>query len=914
MVKPSAGLAYLTCPTCQGEGVVSDQTGRFRTCPTCQAVGVLGFADGLLFAYREVFSNAALHLERLHALVRALVDGVALFIGVSGFFVLAREYLLVQPAPDALLDFVLRQSPGLAYFWLTAFVDLYVFYRFTIETEHPRRLRVPTERAVESPADFSAALKRPTVELTSALSLPAHTALVRTWSLASQLKSRLADDRHLLAALLGEQSVRVVCVRFGLAPAALQQRVAHLLEQGTTNQPPVVGAVLKRAVIAAAAEAAGRKAPAVEPLDLLIGTAAAEGVVRELFDDLGLELAILRHIVAWVRISTELRRRWRSFRAAAGLKPKGVMDRAMTAQASPVLERFSHDLTALARDGALPLTVARETEVAAVFRALESQANAVLVGHPGVGKTAIVDALANRMAAEDVPSVLQDKRLIALSVPTLVAGAGAVGQLEERLTAVLDEIVRAGNIVLVIENIQNLIGVSSTGGQSLDLSGILAQALQSRRFFVVATTTTQDYERYIERSGQLVSAFDRVDVPELDHEGTTLVLMAKAGSIEAKHKVMLTYGALAKAAEFADRYLHDRFQPRKSIDLLEEVAAAAHRLRGASAVVGPDDVAAVVSEKTHVEVRQVTETEKDKLMHLEDRLHARIVGQHEAVKAVSAALRRARAELRDPKRPIATFLFLGPTGVGKTELAKTVAATYFGNEGAMLRLDMSEYQEPASLYRLIGAPPGFGATEGALTEGIRRNPFTLVLLDELEKAHPDVLNVFLQVMDDGRLTDSAGRTADFTNAIIIATSNAGTQVIQDRIRQGATIEQIKTELINEHLRQYYRPEFLNRFDGIIVFKPLTEPEIEQIAGLLLHQVAEQLAAKGIALQATPEAVRELGQVGFDPVFGARPLRRAIQERVDDALANFLLTGQLGRRDVAVLEPGGVIRVEKASQV
>jgi ATP-dependent Clp protease ATP-binding subunit ClpA len=349
---------------------------------------------------------------------------------------------------------------------------------------------------------------------------------------------------------------------------------------------------------------------------------------------------------------------------------------------------------------------------------------------------------------------------------------------------------------------------------------------------------------------------------------------------------------------------------------MEEVAVFVRKRRGSDAVVSGEDVATVVSEKTNITVTKVTEAESARLMNLEERIHERIIGQDEAVRAVASALRRARVELRDLRRPIANLLFLGPTGVGKTELAKTVAEVYFGDETNMIRLDMSEYQDAQSIYRLLGSPveTGRGNEGGYLTEAVRHNPFSLVLLDELEKAHPDILNVFLQVMDDGRMTDTTGRTIDFTNVIIIATSNAGTEVIQEGIREGATIDQLREQLLERELGRYFRPEFLNRFDQIVVFRPLAESEIVSVARLLLKQLAKRLEQKGIHLEASEAAVRELANAGFDPVFGARPLRRVIQERVDDALAKFLLTGKLGRRDRVILEPGGVIRVEEAPSI
>ncbi|MEK9130844.1 MAG: AAA family ATPase, partial [Patescibacteria group bacterium] len=384
-------------------------------------------------------------------------------------------------------------------------------------------------------------------------------------------------------------------------------------------------------------------------------------------------------------------------------------------------------------------------------------------------------------------------------------------------------------------------------------------------------------------------------------------LEAKLGPIEYKHKVIFTYEAVSKIVSLTNRYMHDRYLPEKAIEVAQEVALAAARKKGPNARVIGEDVAAIITEKTKITVTELGGDETEKLLHMEERLHGRVIGQDEAVKAISAALRRARTGLRSQNRPIANFLFLGPTGVGKTELAKTVAEVYFGREESMLRFDMSEYQEQRSIERLIGEV-GQG---GLLTEAVRQNPFSLLLLDELEKANPDILNLFLQVMDDGRLTDGAGRTIDFTNVILIATSNAGSQYLQQAIAAGTSMEEIKEQMLETELKSVYRPEFLNRFDGVIIFKPLTTDDVAQIAYLLIGKVAERLKVKGINFKASDAAVYELAQKGFDPKFGARPLRRVIQEEVDNAIAGVLLRGEVGRRDTLTLEVGGKITVEKA---
>ncbi|MBT5808325.1 ATP-dependent Clp protease ATP-binding subunit, partial [Candidatus Uhrbacteria bacterium] len=402
--------------------------------------------------------------------------------------------------------------------------------------------------------------------------------------------------------------------------------------------------------------------------------------------------------------------------------------------------------------------------------------------------------------------------------------------------------------------------------------------------------------------------FQKVDINEPDETMAIRMLESKVGGIEYGQKVIFSYDAVEKAVQLSDRYMHEAYLPKKAIMVASEAALYASKTKGQDALVTGEDIAQIVTEKTGIKATSVKSDEKEVLLNLEEKMHGRVIGQDEAVKAVSAALRRARAELSSQDRPIATFLFLGPTGVGKTELAKTVAEAYFGDENSMIRLDMSEYQDQSSIHRMIGVPGS--DTGGLLTEAVRKKPFSIILLDELEKAHPEILNVFLQVFDDGRLTDSGGRTIDFTNAIIVATSNAGTQYIQDAVARSEDIETIKTHLIEEELREIYRPEFLNRFDGVIVFKPLTLDEVGEIAKLMVKSVAKRLEPKGIGFRANDEAIAVLAEKGYDPKFGARPLRRVVQDEVDNAIANALLAGKVKRRDTIVLEADGSIVIEK----
>nr|MBP9749046.1 ATP-dependent Clp protease ATP-binding subunit [Patescibacteria group bacterium] len=717
------------------------------------------------------------------------------------------------------------------------------------------------------------------------------------------------DALHLLAALLPTDDVEMLFARLGVVPDAVVARLKGMVAALPTSSDGLLALddAFWQMLFSAYATAFETHSRTVRPLELFLALIRTSPAAQDLLEDFGADLKKMENVAAWVRIVAEIRARSHHGRAVAASRPKGGMNRAMTAIATPALDSLSEDYTLRAAHGFFPPFVNREKEMEAVFRIFEGGGRSVLlVGQPGTGKDAFLEGLAERMVSEDVPRVLQDKRLVTLSLPKLIAGA-TPAEAAERLEQMFYEIAISGNIILAIPAVEGLVGISTGSGGGIDLAEILEAKISKLGLLAIATTSPEAYLQGVERSA-VGRGFEKVEFPEVDIDGAIQICEAKSGGIEAQQHVWFSYAAIEATVTLSDRYLHDRYLPEKAIEILREVAYAVRNKRGERTFVTAEDVAVLISEKAKVPVTSVTATESESLLQLESRMHGRVIGQDEAVSAVAAAIRRARTALRAEKRPIANFLFLGPTGVGKTELAKTVAETYFGREESMVRLDMSEYQDASAIHRLIGMPGGTAG--GVLTEAIRRQPFTLLLLDEIEKAHPDLLNIFLQVMDDGRLTDNIGRTVDFTNVILIATSNAGSQFIQTSLQQGKVMEEIKTGLLNEQLQGVFRPEFLNRFDGVIVFRPLTMEDVQKIARLMLIGIAKQLEAKDIALQASDEAVLELATAGFDPVFGARPLRRVMQERVQDLLAHALLQGKIGRRDVVVLEQGGTFRVER----
>ncbi|MBI2473653.1 ATP-dependent Clp protease ATP-binding subunit [Candidatus Uhrbacteria bacterium] len=745
------------------------------------------------------------------------------------------------------------------------------------------------------------------VNISDFFSEEAKKSVERAFELAGNFGHAFVEPLHLFIGTIDTQDVSVVFGRLGLTFESIQDPIGRKLQMRELGKPLSLSESAERLLLETFRQADRQKADEVTTLELFACAYHQDAFLQEVFLDKGVDPTMFENMLEWLRIHEKMRQRYTHFQKAAYAKPTGAMNRSMTSVATPLLDAISEDLTTAAVLGHLPMLIDREKEIEEIFRVIEGgRQSVVLVGSEGVGKSALIAGIAELMVQEDVPKILQDKRLVRISIPHLVSGVDA-SQAQDRLLQVFYEVSRSKNIILVMNDIDQIVSQDSAG--ATDLASTLVDFLSRGGTFAITTTTPQAYTALVERS-VIGRIFQRVLIAEPDQQTAIHILESKIGGIEHEQNVIFSYEAVEKAVKLSDRYMHETYLPKKAIEVAREVALQVAKTKGADALVTAEDIASIISSKTGIPTMSVGEDEKTKLLSLESHMHGRVIGQDEAVNAIAAALRRARTELRSGSRPIATFLFLGPTGVGKTELAKTVAETYFGSEQKMIRLDMSEYQDASSINRMLGAP---GSLQGGLlTEAVRKNPFAIVLLDELEKAHPDILNVFLQVFDDGRLTDVTGRTIDFTNTIIVATSNAGTQYIQDAVSRGEDLAHIKTHLIEEELRTIYRPEFLNRFDGIIVFKPLNEQDVLEITKLFMKTVASRLEPKGIGFRAEDSAVIELAHRGFDPKFGARPLRRLVQEEVDNAIANALLEGTVQRRDTIVLESGGKIHIEKGS--
>lgn len=907
---------FLLCTRCGGTGQL-----KWAVCPVCYGNGVGYMRRGMWLYWRYPLTAYYLLLAKYRKIFNKIRFVTILVVAFNfwvwfGFLVYKAD--LVEKILRDTFVFTDITAMMKLLFWFGVLAFWYAHYRAVRErvvygqVEHHdyKTNEEAVSLAVSVPGSWQEVNRIPRakrINIPDTFTEEALGVVGDAYRLAQRMHHRYVTPIHLLYALLACQRIANIFIRLSILPADIQKLLTSLFERDKTlvappGFDPIVSEDFHQALFLAYEKAYDAHQSYVSVTELLVSMVLESTVLQELFYDLGIEKRKLLNVVEWVRVRERLQRSYGTLHHAARHRSTKGMDKAMTAVATPFLNQYSEDVTLLAQFGRTEACMAREKELEEIFRIIEGgQQNVLIVGAYGVGKKTIVNGLAEKMVEDDVPARIRDKRLVRLSVSSLLAGTTPAGAVE-RLIMIMNEIVRAGNVILYINNIHELMGVTTgESTQSLDVGDTLAEYLNGSKFLTIATTTPEAYAQVIGNTS-LAQIFAHIDIKEMEEDQAIQALESKVGYLEYKHQVFFSYDAIEKSVEMAKKFIHETYLPGNALEILTESASLVKNKKGEHALVTGEDVAIVVAEKTRIPVTTVSADESTKLLQLENTLHARVIGQDEAVELVANALRRARADVRSENRPIANFLFLGPTGVGKTELAKTIAEVYFGGEERMIRLDMSEYQDKASIYRLIGAPGEKGT--GILTEAVRRNPFSLVLLDELEKADKDVLNLFLQVMDDGRLTDSTGIVIDFTNVILIATSNAGTSYVLEQLREGLALDLIKDRLLHGELKQYYRPEFLNRFDGIVLFKPLTSSDVERIVGLMLKKIAKDLETKGIELVVQQGALAFFAQAGFDPDFGARPLRRVLQERVENKLAELILSNKLHRRSVVTITASG----------
>lgn len=877
----------LICQNCHGIGKVG-----LGKCKHCNGRGAGFFVDDYFLYWGGTKSSQEAKIEKIKRLVDKIIDGFLIIFGLYGFLNLFFALKDSGFLNIFTYNFWLKSDPRLFIFFLAGLGFLYFGMRSTKRAhrfEKAIKISYSDKLEIIPPLKSENIATRKQIDVAKSFSENSRRAIECAFSLAKKNKKNIEAEEILLS-LLKFPKIKIIFGRLGVPVKKIKEYALRNIAKGEKKHIELSESAYE-ILLNSYIGAAHREKTNVGVNLLLKHTIEKSKFLQEAFYDLNITEDKLENVISWIDILDALRERYLAFKKASIFRPRGEVDRAMTALQTLVLDRFSEDLTYAAKRGAVDLCIGREDVFENIFRILKSgKRGVVLVGERGVGKSAIIDGIAELMIKEDVPKGLQDKRLVRLSLPEILGGA-TKEEAGKNLMQAIGDAERAGNIVLEIPNLEYFMG-----GEGMSLASLLAEELLKLRAPVIASTTPEGYSKVVEGT-VLANIFEEVEVSEPDENLAIQILESESALIEYEKQVYFSYDALLNAVKLSDKYLHERFLPEKAMEIIKETSESVLEKRGKGALITGEDVAVIISEKSKVPISSLTENEKEKLLKLEEEIGMRIVGQKEAVESVSRALRRARAGMHKGERPIASFLFLGPTGVGKTELTKTLSHVYFGSEEAMSRFDMSEFQNKESIRRLIG---GKGEA-GALTDAVRKKPFALLLLDEIEKAHPDILNLFLQVMEDGRLTDGKGRTADFTNIILVATSNAGSNFIASEIKRGTKVPQIQERLVSEKLEEIFRPEFLNRFDGVIVFEPLKLEEIVKIAGLLVKGVAKKIEGRGVELVVEEGALRELARLGYDPKFGARPLRRVIAREIEDKLANMLLRGELKRRDKVVFQ-------------
>lgn len=913
--QSAENLKIIICESCHGNGLLA-----WVKCSKCHGFGAGVVSEGRFFYFGRSLSSYFITARNAGRIFQTLVNfllGLLVFI-FGALFVLG---LIGQIWPNLFVSIFGLKYTGLLkdmwtprFLWWSVFIMLFITYRNLknkIITKRVDKTFIkdnswPTEEVSWNTIFTFKKTNKEDISLT--LSTSAVSVIENSIKHAAKRGAKEVSSLDLFLALLSFPLVANVFGRFGVSVKDFKNTLISLEEKNKKSSDPDLGAQFWQIIFQAYREAGINKLHHVDITELLVAVVGQDIKIQDLLVELGINGERLGYVVTWVRLQEEIVKRWLKFSKRAGLRPKGETNRAMTALATPFLDQYSRDLTFLAARGALEICVGREKELEEVFRVFTSGARGlILIGPAGVGKRTILEGVAEAMINEDVPEILSDKRLVELHLPALLSGVDAslAGQ---RLLNCLWEIERSGNIILVIPSIEQLVGIAMGGKQSMDLADVLVKEMERRNLLVIATASPDAYHQVVSGT-PLVNVLQKVNIEESNFGEAVKILESKTRNLEFQNQIFFSYSSLAKAVELATKFLPDTYLPASALELLGEAAVMVHTKRGKNYLVEGEDVAQIVSSKVNVPLTAVTEEESSKLVRLEEVMHGRVIGQDEAITLVASAMRRARAGVRNTKRPVASFLFLGPTGVGKTETAKTLAEVYFGREDMMIRLDMSEYQDKNSIYRLIGATGVRGS--GILTEAVKQAPASLVLLDELEKADPDILNLFLQVLDDGRLTDSVGQVIDFTNTIIIATSNAGTSFVQEQVKAGVSMEKIRELFIHGELMKYYRPEFINRFDAVVMFKSLTLEEVKQIAGVIFKGLAKKLKEeKEIYLEASQAAIDNWANLGYDPQFGARPLRRVMQEKIEDKIADLVLGGKVKRNQAIIFDVDKIDVVDK----
>jgi len=881
-------LNYVPCPTCSGTGFITNENGSLQ-CPNCTGTcGWLETSSGQQLVYPfQLFltgkkkGKSVLYFWYVLAVISCVITTISF------------ASLLISAFPNLLYTFWQGGKWAQVGFGFGGLVSM-------LAVTNAEKLQT----SIKSVDDLSATLK--VMKAGEKLSLEPYLndRIIDLLELAALQAigrgSAQIEESDCVAALFDHPRIQMMIARLEISPESIHSALAPYQQpSGKKLGKTQVSPALYRRLYQACQEAISNQFPYIDLEDIVLAYLPMQKDDQDGLTSILKEVGITRQnfltVSKWYAEEQEQRRNWEFWIERGRSRPKSYMNRGWTALPTPFLDQYSTDLTLTASMGSVSAATVRKAELDQALATLSGTTvrNVLFVGDPGTGTEVLLTAVATRMLGDNVPESLVDKRLVSLDVSRLLT-AGKDGS--TAMQQALDDVQNAGNVILAIPEIEAL---SNTNQGQLDGSSVLANALKQGSVQVVSTASFADYHRYVEQNALLKSLLQVIELHQLTVEETITLLEEEAGTLESTYTVRLSYPALENAAKLGEQYLSEDAPPAGARKLLEKAAQLAQQ--GGKIWVNQEGVKKAVETLTHVPVTMANGDEAEKLLNLESLLHARVVGQVNAVHAVSEALRRARTGLSNSNRPLGSFMFVGPTGVGKTELAKALCEVYFNPDHNMVRFDMSEYQEPRSIYRLIGAPAeGNQSVEGGeLTQAVREHPFTLLLFDEIEKAHPDVLNLFLQMLDDGRITENTGRTVHLNTCIIIATSNAGSQLISQLLKDQIPADQLTPQILTI-LEKNFRPEFLNRFDGIIPFQPLNMDDLDQIASLIIKSVSEKAAAQDITLEITPEAKQKLVEQGYNPAYGARPLRRTIEQKIEGIMANALL-----RKEI---QPGDTLRI------
>ena len=908
-------IDFITCPKC-----LALNEGAGQHCEECGGLGVGTFYNGNFLFWKQKYNRKVVKFNSIKRKVSLAYTAALSLAGIVGFITIViwmSERLASDGFSREILYFWNDKHDYILLFWMSVILCMFSWFRHSNEKVFHiiSRLKSGARDIPNNWNELKSFSDSYKIDVAWGFGKKSLIAIENSFNIAEENNHREITVFHVILSLMKDRKVLLFLKRLDINIEKLELKLNNQLslikiESKGGSYTITLNSECKKAFIETYLRVYERGDRQVHPVNFVLSLSMHNPILSEIFLDMEVDNEKLSNCIEWFRIESYINKQKKLQTKMARFKPKGSMDRAYTAVSTPILDHYSHDLTRMAKWGKFEYCVNRVSELEEVIANLVSNKKACLLyGEHGVGKRALVEKFAGILVDENVPKVLKDKRLLELDVAKLVSGAKAE-EVQERILVVFDEVARADNIIIFIENIDNFVTMNGSDEGGISVSKVLASAISDNNIYLIATTTKENYEKHLVNS-YLDKSLVKINILEPFGNFMINILESKASVLEGKYGVFYTYNSLEQIITLTTKFVRNRYLPLKAVNIMDSIGMEVARERGKKAIVTKNDVSKLVSTITGIPLAKLESNESKKLLNLESLIHEQMIGQDDAVNAVSSSLRRARVNLREENKPIASFLFLGPTGVGKTQLAKTVSKVYFGSSDNIIRLDMSEYQHIDSIDKMLGIK---GGEKGYLTEKVSESPFALILLDEIEKAHPKMLDLFLQILDDGRLTDADGKTVDFSNTIIISTSNIGSVFIQDQISIGTNIERLKTELINEHLTKSLRPEMINRFSEIIVFKPLELREVIKIAGLMINDIKEMLNQKGISLEVDEKGLLILAKEGFDPIYGARPLRRVLQDRVENVIANKILEGNIKRRDTVKIDFLAQIKVKKGIEL